>query len=82
MPLTILEMAANVRQKKADMDAVCQELRRVGGEWTDHSIAAEDAMKIAEDGLRNCWAMLDRLHAMARAEVTRMKPNDGAAQEG
>lgn len=75
MALTLLEMAANVRQKKAEIDATCTEMRRVGGDWTSHAIASEDAMKIADDGLRNCWTMLDRLHQIAREDLAKMVPN-------
>jgi hypothetical protein len=75
MMLTLLEMAANVRQKKAEIDATCADMRHIGGDWTSHAIASEDAMKIADDGLRNCWAMLDRLHQIAREDLAKMTPN-------
>lgn len=72
MTMTILEMAANVRQKKSELDAACTELRELSGEWTGLAIAGEDAMRIAENGLRDCWTMLDRLHGLARAERERL----------
>ena len=75
MALTILELAANVRQRKVEVDAVCEQMRHTGGEWTSHSIAAEDAMRIADDGLRNCWTMLDRLHQIAREDLAKMASN-------
>ena len=78
MALTLLELAANVRQRKIDLDNLCSEMRNVGGEWTSHSIAGEDAMRIADDGLRNCWTMLDRLHQIAREDLEKMKPNVAA----
>lgn len=73
MSQTILERAADVRQMKAQLEAECAELRHVGGQWTDHALAAEDAMKIADDGLRNCWLMLDRIRQLARAELKRLE---------
>lgn len=32
-------------------------------------------VKIADDGLRNCWTMLDRLHQIAREDLAKMTPN-------
>ena len=75
MALTILEMAANVRQKKAELDATCAALRGKGGDWTAHAIAGEDAMKIADSGLSNCWAMLSRLDELAREELKKLPSN-------
>lgn len=66
--LTLLEMAANVRQRRMELDAICAELKSAGIEWTKISIAASDAMKIAEDGLRNAWSMLDRLYWIAESQ--------------
>lgn len=81
MALTLLEMAANVRQKKTELDATCAEMRHVGGDWTSHAIASEDATKIADDGLRNCFVMLDRLHQIALEDLAKMTPN-GQSVEG
>ena len=80
MALTLLELAANVRQRKIDLDKLCGEMRNVGGEWTIHSIAGEDAMRIADDGLRNCWTMLERLRQIASEDLAKMTPN--ASLEG
>jgi hypothetical protein len=71
MALGLLESAANVRQAKAELDDICKQLRHDGKEWCGVSIAAEDAMKIADDGLRNCWVMLDRIKQIALAERAR-----------
>jgi hypothetical protein len=65
MALGILEAAANVRQYRAEVEAICSQLRDAGGDWIPYKIAAEDAMKIADDGLRNCWCMLDRIKQLA-----------------
>lgn len=73
MALSILDAAANVRQKRAELDTLCRELRDAGAEWTGYSIAIEDAMQIADDGLRNCWTTLDRINGLARAELARAK---------
>jgi len=75
MAMTILEMAANVRQQKAELDATCKALRDKGGDWTAHAIAGEDAMKIADSGLSNCWAMLSRLNDLARTELSKLPSN-------
>lgn len=71
MAITILELAANVRQKKTELENTCAALRHCGGDWTGYSISGEDAMKIAESGLQNCWVMLDRLHSLARDELAK-----------
>jgi hypothetical protein len=76
MSQTMLEMAANVRQKKAELDAVCAQLRTLNGDWTEHSLAAEEAMKIADDGMRNCWAVMQRLKRLAEQEVARLVTED------
>lgn len=80
MSPTILELAANVRQQKAELDALCKELRAAGGEWTTHALASDEAMKIADDGLRNCWCMLDRLKNLAREEIARRQQPNAQAQ--
>lgn len=77
MSLSILELAANVRQKQAEVESACSELRHVGGEWTDHSLMASDAMNIADSGLRNCWAILERTRQMANEELKRLKAQKG-----
>ena len=72
MEMTLLERAAEVRERHAALDRTCQEIRQLKGEWTTHSIAADEAMKIADDGLRNAWNMLDRLNQLAKEEIGRM----------
>lgn len=69
MSLTILEMAANVREKSQELDTACGELRRVGAEWSGFSVAREDALRIADDGLRNCWTVLEKLRCLAIDEL-------------
>lgn len=71
---TILEMAANVRQQKAELDAKCRQLKAAGYDWTQFSIAGEEAMVIASDGLRNAWQTLQRLRDIACVMQT-MAPN-------
>ena len=72
MEMTLLERAAEVRERRAALERACQEIRQLKGEWTTHSIAADEAMKIADDGLRNAWNMLDRLNQLAKEEIGRM----------
>lgn len=72
MEMTLLEQAAEVRERRATLERTCQELRQLKGDWTAHAIAADEAMKIAEDGLRNAWNMLDRLNQLAKAEIGRL----------
>lgn len=71
MALTILEASANVRQAKRELDETLAELRRAGHESTDLSMAADYAMKIADDGLRNCWEMLNSLLSIAATRCGR-----------
>jgi hypothetical protein len=73
MSQTMLEMAANVRQTKSELDDACSRLRSLGGDWTEHSLAGEEALKIADDGLRNCWAVMQRLKRLAEQEVARLQ---------
>jgi hypothetical protein len=72
MAITILEMAANVRQKSEELNNTCSELRRCGGDWTGLAIAREEALRIADDGLRNCYAMLERLNCIAVGELQKI----------
>lgn len=71
MTMTILEAAATVRQKQIELARDCTELRQKGGDWTGYAIASEDAMHIADDGLRNCRTMLDRIHDMVRKQLSK-----------
>lgn len=66
---TILEMAADVRERHAELERTCAKLRDVSGDWTLHSMAGSEAERIATDGLRNAWTMLDRLDRMAKSEL-------------
>lgn len=69
MTYSILEHAAIVRQRKQEIDVLCTEMRREGVEWTSCAMAAEDAMKIAEDGLRNCATVLNHLYQIGHADL-------------
>lgn len=60
MEMTLLDRAAEVRERNAALKRTCQELRQIDAEWTTYAIAAEEAMRIADDGLRNAWNMLER----------------------
>jgi hypothetical protein len=66
--LPILEAAANVRQAMLELEAICAQLRDAGADWTMYAIAAEDAMKIADDGLRNCRTALGSIKGLALRE--------------
>jgi len=72
MEMTLLDRAAEVRERNAALKRTCQELRQIDAEWTTYAIAAEEAMRIADDGLRNAWNMLDRLNQLAKEEIGRM----------
>ena len=72
MDMTLLDRAAEVRERNAALKRTCQELRQIDAEWTTYAIAAEEAMRIADDGLRNAWNMLDRLNQLAKEEIGRM----------
>ena len=61
----LLDRAADVRQKHANLKAMLDDMRSAGMEWVGYSIGAEEAMRIADDGLRSCWTMLDRLFHLA-----------------
>lgn len=69
---SILEQAVDVREKRAALERSCKELRDLKGAWTGHAIAASNAMKIADDGLRNAWVMLDSLNQLAKEEIARI----------
>lgn len=80
--LTLLEHAAEVRERRAALERTCQELKQLKGDWTPFALAATDAMKIADDGLRNAWAMLDRLNWLAKTEIGRMATPPNASVTG
>lgn len=77
MALSMLEAAANVRQRKTELDDICKQLRDIGADWTAYSIASEDAMRIADDGHRNCCIALGSIKQLALAELSRLLPNPG-----
>ena len=66
---TILELAADVREKRAELERTCEQIRFEQGDWTLHSMAGSEAERIANDGLRNAWTMLDRLNRLANSEL-------------
>ena len=66
---TILELAADVREKRAEFERTCEQIRFEQGDWTLHSMAGSEAERIANDGLRNAWTMLDRLNRLAKSEL-------------
>ena len=72
MEMTLLDRAAEVRERSAALKRTCQDLRGIDAEWTTYAIAAEEAMRIADDGLRNAWNMLDRLNQLAKEEIARL----------
>jgi hypothetical protein len=72
----ILEQAVEVREKKEELERSCKRLRDLKGDWTCHAIAASNAMKIADDGLKNTWVMLDRLNQLAKEEIARISAYD------
>lgn len=73
MKKSLLDSAAEVRERRLALEIACQALRHVNGEWTAYAIAADDAMGIAHDGLRNAYIMLFRLHQLANLELDRIK---------
>ena len=74
---TLLEQAAEVRERRAALGRTVQELKQLKGDWTQFELAASDAMRIADDGLRNAWQMLDRLNQFGKAEIGKLAaPND------
>ena len=72
MGKTLLEQAADVRERSAALDRTCNELKQLNGDWTAYAIAAGEALKIADDGLSNAWRMLDRINQLAKTEIGRM----------
>ena len=73
MALTLLEKAANVRQSKVELDAICEQIREKSGDWTLHSLAGERALGIGDDGLGRAWEMIEMLKRMARCELERLE---------
>jgi methylmalonyl-CoA mutase cobalamin-binding subunit len=70
---SILDHAAEVREKARRVKELCDEMRRAGKPWVGAEIAHEDAQEIARAGLRNAWTMLDRIQQIL-VEVRDHKP--------
>ena len=77
---TLLEQAAEVRERRAALGRTVQELKQLKGDWTQFELAASDAMRIADDGLRNAWQMLDRLNQFGKAEIGKLAAPNALAQ--
>jgi len=78
---TLLEQAAEVRERRAALGRTVQELKQLKGDWTQFELAASDAMRIADDGLRNAWQMLDRLNQFGKAEIGKLAAPNALGQE-
>lgn len=65
MAFEILEYAANVRQKRVEIDAKITTLRHKGYEWTQYSIASQEVMRTAEVALSTMFDMLTIIHRLA-----------------
>lgn len=63
---TILELAADVREKRAELERTCEQIGSEQGAWSLYSMNGSEAEQIAYDGLRNAWIMLDRINRMAK----------------
>ena len=64
---SIVEDAADVREKVREVKALCDDLRsadRQGDAWVSAEMAAEEALEIARSGLRHAWQMLDRIQRL------------------
>lgn len=62
---SIMDTAADVRAKAAEVKARCEDLRRFDNDaWISGQLAADEALEIARSGLQNAWRMLDRIHSM------------------
>ena len=70
---SILDDAADVREKAREVKALCNEMRRADKPWTRVEIASEEAQEIARTGLRQAWTMLDGLYQIL-VEVRDHKP--------
>lgn len=76
---SILDHAAEVREKARRVKELCDEMRRAGKPWVGAEIAHEDAQEIARTGLRQAWNMLDRIYQIL-VEVRDHKPTDELPQ--
>lgn len=70
---SILEMAADVRDMYKHSREVCEKLKSAKADWTKYGIALDEALKISEDGLRNCWMVLDRIRWLAQDELDKSR---------
>lgn len=68
---SIIDAAADLREKSRQVKALVDQLRVDGKEWTGLAIAGEDAEEIARSGIRHAWTMLDRIYQLARQEHDR-----------
>jgi len=50
---SLLERAADIQERHTALKSPYRALQRFDADWTTYGIAAKDAIKIAEDGLRN-----------------------------
>ena len=76
MAITILESAANLRQRRAEIEAVIDKLRAADGDWPMYSIAADEAMKAVEDSVCNAWMILGSIQRMSEAALKlQVRPN-------
>lgn len=73
---TLLEHAAEVREQRAALARLVQDLKQRNGDWAPFALAAEDAMRISDDGLRNEWQMLNRINQLVKAEIARMESHN------
>ena len=64
MAFSILEYAANVRQKKLDLDRAITDLRHKNPsvEWTQYSIAVDDIMRGVDHAMDSAHTMLMLYH--------------------
>ena len=67
---TILELAADVIEKRVELERTCKQIRNEQGDWTLYSTTGCEAERIAIDGLRNAWVMLDRLNRLAQFRLS------------
>lgn len=68
---SIVDLAADLREKSRQVKDLVSQLRRDGKEWTGLAIAGEDAEAIAHSGIRHAWTMLDRIYQLALLEQGR-----------
>lgn len=70
---SILDQAAEVREKARRVKQLCDDMRHAGKPWVSAEIAHEEAQEIARTGLRQAWVMLDRIEGFL-VEVRDHKP--------